>query len=276
MYQMWYAQSFFNERLSLLFGVHDYNTEFSLSKFALPLLNASFWLPITIGQRLTSTYPTTGLGARIKANITDDLYAMYGIYDGRPGDPKRQFSWDIKLRSGDGAFQIAEIGLEESDEEARTYKLAFGTWHNSALTTNNRGENISSNRGGYLIGDYQFLREEHDGSQGAGAFIQLGQADSDRNQISKYLGTGITYTGLIPGRDKDIAWIAYNIAKNSRDFLNNNPGTQSSERVFELGYRYALRPYFALTPDLQFVQDPGMNPKIQDAVVLSLRTEIAF
>jgi porin len=70
LYQAWYSQAIIEDTLDILVGVHDFNTEFVVSDFALPLINSSFWLPVTISQRASPTYPTTGLGVRVKVQPT--------------------------------------------------------------------------------------------------------------------------------------------------------------------------------------------------------------
>jgi porin len=132
----------------------------------------------------------------------------------------------------------------------------------------------SGNFRSYLLGDYKLTEEELDATQGLGFFIQLGQADGQRNQISRYLGTGFSYRGLTSDRDEDTAWFGFNIARNSADFRTANQGAERSERVIEFGYRASLTPYLALSPDVQYIMDPSMNPSRSNALVVMLRTEI--
>ena len=54
------------------------------------------------------------------------------------------------------------------------------------------------------------------------------------------------------------------------------PGTEQSERTFELSYRALISPWLALTPDLQYVLDPSGNPELEDALILYLRTEVTL
>ncbi len=274
LYQAWYSQTFIEDTLDVLMGVHDFNTDFAISEFALPLINSSFWLPVTISQRATPTFPTTGLGVRIKVQPTASSSIQYGIYDGHAGSPNRPLAWDIRLRRGDGAFHIGEVGYTPEGVTTGLKKVAVGAWYNSGNLVDNKGNPRSGNYGTYLLGDYQFTAEEVDSTQGLGFFLQLGQADAKRNQISRYFGTGFSCKGLIPDRNDDTAWLGLNIARNSSDFRAANQGRERSERVVEVGYRASLTPYLAISPDLQYVINPFMNPSTDNALVVMVRSEI--
>lgn len=275
-YQMWYAHSFADDKLNLLFGIHDFNTEFSVLQYALPLINSSFWVAPTLTQHMISTYPTTGLGARMKVKPTEQTYLLYGAYDGNTSEPGRPFKQNLDWRKNDGLFQIAEIGYENPGEEDRYFKFAIGSYVNSAQQVTVKGNPASSDWGAYLLSEIELYSEE-DTEQGLGGFFQYAVADPSVNQVTKYLGVGLSYKGLIPGRDNDLTLFGYNMAKNGSEFRAANPGLyERSERVVELAYRMEVTPYFALTPDIQFVQDPSMIPGVSDAVFMMLRTELAL
>ncbi len=112
--------------------------------------------------------------------------------------------------------------------------------------------------------------------QGLGAFFQVAQAAQDININPWYFGGGIRYKGLIPDRDEDVLGFGLAMAYFGSSYRALTPGTEQSERTFELSYRALISPWLALTPDLQYVLDPSGNPELEDALILYLRTEVTL
>jgi porin len=48
------------------------------------------------------------------------------------------------------------------------------------------------------------------------------------------------------------------------------------QTVIEAFYRYQLTPNFAITPDIQLIRNPSINPAVDKQIVLSLRGRITF
>ena len=111
--------------------------------------------------------------------------------------------------------------------------------------------------------------------------------------ISLYADSGLTYSGLIPGREDDTAGIAVGFARiggNARgldmdtQFFTGNPSfpVRSQDVVLEVTYQAQLTPWLTLQPDFQYVFNPSggvLNPdgsKRGNAVVLGVRSVVTF
>lgn len=132
--------------------------------------------------------------------------------------------------------------------------------------------------------------------QGLGVFWRVGGAPDDRNTVSFYTDGGLSYTGLIPGRDTDILTLGVAYAQVSSDLnaqdreTNNLNGTNAPVRNYEMTleatYQIVLAPWWTLQPDIQYIIHPGGNvadpnvasgeQAIKNALVLGLRTSITF
>jgi len=112
--------------------------------------------------------------------------------------------------------------------------------------------------------------------EGLGMFLQISQARNDRNTCPWYYGTGFSYTGLIRGRDEDVAAIGVADAFFSSNFKDHYDTDDASERVFELNYRIPVLSSTTVTPDVQYVMNPYANPDAGDALIFYLRTEVAL
>ncbi|MCF6178497.1 MAG: carbohydrate porin, partial [Geopsychrobacter sp.] len=265
---------------SVLFGLHDFTSEFDALEYGGLFINSSFGISPDISQNGPSIFPSAALGLRAKAE-SKHTYIMGAIYDGVPDDSGDAPRTRVALKEQDGIFAALELGLKEDDpDKADYYKLAFGVWVHTAEVENFNGQVHNYNRGFYLIGEKMLYAEKAEG-QGLGAFIQLGLADKDLNQITTYWGFGLHYTGLINGHNKDILGLAVAQALIGEEFLAYSKDVlgvdvEHSETAIELTYRSEISPSLTLQPDIQYIINPSMDSAIDNALQLGIRLELTF
>ncbi|MEN9846854.1 MAG: hypothetical protein RIS36_2001 [Pseudomonadota bacterium] len=274
LYEMFYEHTFWDDRLSILAGIHDYTLEFAVAEYGWDFIHSSFWTPSTMTQLWWSFYPTTGLGSRAKLKLSETGYLMAGVYDGNPTNQDNTREMDWALSKKDGAHTLVELGVSQSEEGKRPYKLALGGWYNSGEFQSADGGVMHSNSGTYVVGQALLLSEDETFERGLGGFMQLGQADNTRNFNTWYFGAGLRYKGLFSERPDDTLGIAWGRAEIGSTYRNANPGTDSFEGNVELTYRSVIRPWLTLQPAVQLVTNPGASPDYDDAVVLYLRSEV--
>jgi porin len=281
LYEAWYEHHFAADRLSLLVGLHDFNSEFDVVEFGSPFTNSSFGVSPDMAQNGPSIFPTTALAVRVKAQPSEDSYILAAVYDGVPGDPNDPTLTTIKLSKEDGVFAALEAGLTRSEPgQSDYYKLAAGAWLHTARVENFAGKMGDRNFGLYLIAEKK-LFSESEGAQGLGAFVQLGFADQDRNQIAYYWGAGLNYAGLIPGRDCDVVGLAVASAWNGSEFIRFSEDVamtrvDRTETAIELFYLAEILPGLILQPDVQYVVNPSTNPDVGNALQVGARLEVSF
>ena len=112
--------------------------------------------------------------------------------------------------------------------------------------------------------------DDPDDTQGLGTYFQFAWAPSDRNEIERYYGAGLVYTGLIPGRDEDVIGLGVASAHLSRRLRPLEGKTQ--ETAIELFYKAPLLPWLTVQPDVQYILNPGGDGK--DALAVGVRFEI--
>ena len=274
LYEFWYQQNFFDDTLSFAFGVHDYNSEFDVLNYGLYLINSSFGMGPDISQVPPSNFPSTTLGARVRYEPTENTYLAVAAYDGAPGDPNHLAGTRISLDSGDGVFTAYELGYLV-DSEIDYVKFALGGWYNTRRYEDISGQIRNNNGGVYILTEGKVYDEGNEDSQGLGLFNAIGFADSDRNRTDFYMGGGLAYSGLIPSRDNDILSLGLTYTRNSKAYIDANQ-SEKFERTFEIIYKYQIAPYFTVSPDFQYIFNPGMDSSLKDATVIGLRTEIAM
>ncbi len=130
--------------------------------------------------------------------------------------------------------------------------------------------------GFYTSMDQLLWKENNDpkDKQGLGAFFRYGFAHRDVNRVSHYWSIGAQYQGLIPTRDKDV--VAFGVGQSilSSQFRHQINHLADRETVYELYYSIEITPWLVLTPDIQFITEPGGMKNARDALVGSLRVKL--
>jgi len=278
LYELWYEHTF-SSRLSLLAGLHDYNSEFNTLEYASLFMNSSFGIQADISQLGPSIFPSASLAARVKFKPTQESYILAAVYDGVAGDPHHDKTTSIKLDRDYGAFFSVELGLRDGEvHNPDYYKLAFGTWYHTAKIENYAADEDDKNRGVYFIAEKTLFNSSNDS---LGAFLQLGFTDSKRNQIDTYYGAGLNYKGLFSKRGDDLLGLAVARAVNAKEFEEYSQNTlqsavDSAETVIELTYESEIYSWLVVQPNIQYIINPSMDPTIDNAVVVGARVRLVY
>ena len=126
--------------------------------------------------------------------------------------------------------------------------------------------------GFYVSADQVVWRENGEDEQGLGLFGRFGSADDRVNEIEIAWSCGASYRGLLEGRDDDVIGLGITQARFSEDA----GFSASSERVVELFYNAQLTPWLHVTPDVQWVANPGGDRSVSNAWVAGLRVQMEF
>lgn len=243
LYEWWYEQHFFHDRLAILAGVHGLDCDFAVTEYGGLFLNSSFGTPSDLSANVpVSIFPLLGPAARVRFTPNEKFEFLAAIFDGDPTDDgKNRHNVNYRLASHQGIMMIAEaayhptIDFHATDVYQRCIRLIsrtskehkigtkellpstikFGSWLHTkdtsdALATNEIGESIvhKNNYGFYGLVDQMIFREKEGEDQGLGIFVQLGGVPDSRNVVDFYLGSGLNYKGLISERDHDTFGIA--------------------------------------------------------------------
>ncbi len=101
-------------------------------------------------------------------------------------------------------------------------------------------------------------------------FIRGGYADDGGTLLQKSLSLGFGYN-TFGGRDQ------LGMAFNWGEPNENSFGTGlKDQKVYEVYYRYQITQQLAITPDIQFILDPALNPTHDELWVLGLRLRLAL
>ncbi|MFV1982664.1 MAG: carbohydrate porin [Thiohalomonadales bacterium] len=281
LHEIWYQQSFLDDKYSMLFGLYDLNSEFDVTETAGLFSGSSHGIGPDFSQSGAagpSIFPVVSLALRGLVNVTDQTYLQGVVLDGVPGDPNdpNKRNANITLDSTDGVLMNVEIGHVSKDDD-RFHKFALGFWgYSKGKFDKETGlAEDTKNQGAYASADGMIFQEGNDSTQGLNAFIRYGFAEDKVNDVKTYNGGGLVYTGLFPGRDEDQFGLGIAIANPTNSFKSANPAADS-ETAIELSYFMQISPWFAIKPDVQWITHPGMFNSKPDATVIGVRMELSL
>ncbi|MFH0811016.1 MAG: carbohydrate porin [Pseudomonadota bacterium] len=169
----------------------------------------------------------------------------------------------------DKPFAIVEADLKTMFlGREGNYRLYI--WHN-----NNR-ENFPTFRGRARANTPWGLGGSFDQAltENLGLFLRFGKQDEKCQELEYVVSAGLSALGLIPARPADVLGIGYAAGILSDDYCCANAGLKSVEHWVEAYYSVQLTPNFSVSPDVQYVVNPG---GARDGLfVLGLRTEAVF
>lgn len=265
--EYWYQQKLFENKLRLKVGKQDANGDFAFLNSGWDFMNTAFSVNPTIPM---PTYPDQNFGFVAEINPKEWLSIRNGIYS-KYGVPFNISEIEVKskIKGKPGRYSIGAWEMSDSNgfEVPQSYNFNTGT---TATNIYNR------NYGAYAQFEQMVYKEKKDDEndmQGLVAFGQFGVSPSNRNDMSRYVGGGLHYTGLIPKRDKDRMGIAV-ASGNFAPRLGDITSMVGSETAFETFYRVQVTPWFYLQPDVQFIMRP--SGYYDSSVAIGLRTVVTF
>jgi porin len=124
-----------------------------------------------------------------------------------------------------------------------------------------------------------FLNKENP-LQSLSFFLRFGISDKNINQIDKYFGNGIVYSGIFSQAHHDQLGLAVAAAHNNNTFNNESSINKNEfdnwEIAIEFSYRAEIYEWYSIQPDMQCIINPGFNTALQNAVAFGIRMEICF
>jgi porin len=273
-FELWYQQRLFKDKLRIKIGKVDANTEFSVVDNGLAFLNSSSQVTPTLFVMPTTPSPMPGINAFYKP--AKPFYASFGIFDANRSDRFLNFSGhpERNLPARHGKLLIGETGLVwkqflKSENEGN---LRLGFWgHTGTFTRIDQGAQQGA-KGLYLIFDQTLWKpsSEKNDRRGVRTFLEYGRTDRAVSPIYRHFGGGFAWTGPFRRRPDDVAGFCLQYAR-----ISPQPDLRHNyELALETFYRIQFTRWGSFRPDLQYIVPPaGRYPS---ALVSTLRFEVIF
>jgi len=316
MFELWFQQTLLDDRISLRIGQLSADSEFVISDYAGLFINGTFGWPAFAYMNIPEGgpgYPMGTPGMRLALNPVDWLTFMTAAFQGNvfAQDVNRHgFRWRLDAETGFTFMNEAQVRWNHrAGETGLPGQLKLGTWLQSGSSADALADSTASgNYGFYAIVDQMLYREPSDtphgggggkevmdpkggknlrdpisyekSDQGLGWFGRIAFTKADRNFINFYFDAGLSYKGLIPGRDDDTLGLAFGYAQLSGGARNQVSESGMSpigaEMVLEFTYQAQITNWLTIQPDLQYIINPGGATDLQNTLVVGGRAAIVF
>ena len=101
-------------------------------------------------------------------------------------------------------------------------------------------------------------------------FVRAAFADEAALLLKKSVSLGFGHHGFLK---QDQLGIAYNWGEPNNDSFGEGLDNQ---QTIELFYRFQLAKQLAITPDIQYIKNPALNPDEDDLFIFGLRARFSF
>ena len=262
---------------SIKAGLYNLNSEFDTTQSGGLFLLSSHGIGPDFsqsGRNGPSIFPVTSLAVRGELKLGPHWLARAAVLDGVPGDPEHPRRTAIKLLGRDGALIVGEIDYLKGGTKA-----AIGLWRHTTrfpdVVTDSAGR---GNGGAYVFAEHRLIGGRGDEPRGLAGWLRLGVADARFNRIATYAGGGLVYSGITRARAGDQIGLSFADAgfgeryRRGQRLAGQEVG--GHELVLEAVYSALLAPWLRVQPDVQYVIDPGGDPRLGDALVVGLRVKV--
>ncbi len=197
-----------------------------------------------------------GVGGAVM--LTDTLYAMASLVDSN-ADPTDALHGIETFYRDHEFFTTLEVGRTTSQERIYLDNTHVTLWH-----VDERDGPGVANGWGFNFSTAQYVNDKWL------PFLRAGYAHDGGSLLETSVSVGFGYQGV---PNQDLLGFGINWGNPNADTFGAGLDNQWTAEVF---YRLQLSPNFALTPDLQYIVDPALNPGENDVFVFGLRGRLAF
>jgi porin len=269
--EWWYSHEFLDGMIEPVIGMYDIARFFDINPYSAPyhyrFLNAHMFF----NSVLLPYAPYNILGGVVLVKPAKWLTVTTGIGD--PNSSAADIDWfeegDINLlhewrfmAKPFGKMGIYNIGLAYTDVEQSTIA------QDSLTPGTDTKDDDWAYYGSFAQALYQDPNNQH---KTVGLFGRVGVTNGDINIIERHYSLGVTFDGMISSRPKDVFGIVGWHNKFSDDLSSTLD--DSSEGV-EAFYRFQVTNWLQVSPDVQYLLDPGIQKGADDTLVLGLRALI--
>jgi len=277
--QFYYQQSMFDDAIVLAFGKMDANAGFAAVQAAGAFQNSIAMFTSTLNPFIP-TYPNEATALAVSVRFTDFLLGKFGWFDGTtshfdratgmsgpatgPRGPSTFFDND------DSWFLITQWDLNWQSDGRWPGSASAGAWLKTGLTaTFGADTNGVSDIPGWYFQWQQTIWSPNKSiaSEGGGIayFGQFGWSDPKKNPVHWSAMTGVSATGVFPGRPADSGGIMFGYSDFTSDSgiyqstqRNGRPGPAGGHELsLEAFYIWQWTSWSYLQPGLMWIKSPG-------------------
>ena len=197
----------------------------------------------------TINAPNPGLGIAGGLKLSSNFYAVASVADANadPSDP------NFDVFSDGNLFKSLEIGYTSGFDRIYFDNVHLTLWHADAADDGSRPEDYGGAFSAAWFVDNKWM-----------PFFRAGAAKGTAALYQRSVSAGLGYYG----RNTDLAGLGLNWAEAR--------GVDGDQFTLEAFYRFSISPGLQITPSVQLISNPLLNPDQDSIALFGLRTRIVF
>jgi porin len=304
LYQLWYRQSLFDDRVVIRIGKQVPTFDFNNVAQPVPTQNEMLQIPSVTGLLYTPVFVNPTLlgaiggyynsvsGITLTLAPTKNVYLSYGFYDGNVARGAQTGMMGPQFNGY--YFNIWEAGTDWVIAGKYPGRLSAGLWYQTGRLEGPGDISQDGTGGVYLYGSQRIWSNQGpvesfdggktvDGKAVAGptkssrqkasisTFVQFGANNSETLPVNEYFGMGFTGFGLVPQRPADSIGVGL-----ACSWLNQNIFERSSEVMVQSYYQAHIIDGAFFQPTVSYIPTPGAGADLGGAWALSFRVTVLF
>lgn len=254
---LYWRQRFAQGRVALVAGFLDVTDFFDVYALASPwmhFMNFNFSTGVAAVNVPNDGYLGLGVGGW----LTDNIYAIAGFGDIN-SDPTDIFKGFDTFFSKNEYFKHLEVGITSSKDYMLLDNIHLSLWHRDETSATGDPDGW-----GFVISATKYINEQFL------PFFRYAHTEDAGSLLQNSLALGIGYQ---PVAGSHLLGAGFNWGQvNETTF---EPGLDD-QFTFEVFYRMQLSSRFAVTPDVQYIINPALNPDQSSLFLWGLRGRIAL
>lgn len=301
LYQLWYRQSLFDDRVVFRIGKQVPSFDFNNvvrpvatqdEVLDIPAVTGLLYTPAFVQPSLLGAlggYYNSVSGVTLSVAPTKNTYVRYGFYDGNVARGAQTGMLGPQFNGY--YFHIWEAGMDWVLAGRYPGNIAAGLWYQTGVLQG--PDNLSQDGAGgfYMFGSQRLWSSEPPVATGLmkdgkskvvvepqrrqhssiSAFFQYGVNNSETLPMNQSFGLGLTGFGFVPHRPRDSAGAGLSWA-----WLNPNLFGRPSELMFQGYYQAHLYDGVFFQPAVSYIPTPGASADLGGAWALTFRLTLLF
>jgi porin len=258
MTNLYWRQRFRGARTTLFAGYLDATDYVDIYLLASPwtgFMNFAF----STGNLTMAVPNDAAFGLAVGSMLSEKFFGIAGLVD-RNGDPTDPFHSAESFFSDNEYFKSIELGWTPSQAEIYSHQAHLTFWHADEREETDEAEGWGLN--------FSYVNTFGGGKWMP--FLRAGYAEEGGSLMQKSVSAGFSYAA-VPNSDK--LGFGVNWGEVNEDTWGSGLDDQLT---LELFYYWQLTKVYALTPDVQYLVDPALNPDQDSLWVYGVRLRAAF
>jgi porin len=252
---LYWEQSLLADRVAYVFGIVDVTDYVSVYGLVNPWTDFS---NLVFSTDPTIPVPDQGLGTAMRLRFGGNYYVVAGLADanGDPSDPLDAFDSFFGERE---LFKHVEVGRYGAWEDRVDDNVHLTLWQVDERTE----AGIPSGWGAA----FSFSTTLHERWL---TFLRLGYGDGGGALLDRSVSTGLAYKAA---DNRSVVGFGLNWSRPNEDSFGAHARDQYTVEAY---WRFQLATHLSITPDIQVVKDPALDPGRDLVCVVGLRARVFF